>query len=148
MSNHEHDEDGPLSDGAPVSSPLSGPASERRTATRHNAVFPAHVDTGNGQKRTAVIRDLSVSGALLLTRARVKIGDEVILSLYLTGDPNQSREVKGRVVRDERRNIEVADIWPYAVAIQFAEPFESIEPDVKALAEKQAGLGLSPQPKE
>jgi len=138
MSNHEREEEGPLSDG-----PLSGPASERRTATRHLAVFPAHVDTGTGNKRTAVIRDLSVSGALLLTRARVKIGDEVTLSLYLTGDPNLAREVKGRVVRDERRSVEVSDIWPYAVAIQFHEPFEDIEPDVKALAEKQAGLGVT-----
>jgi len=132
------EEEGPQSEG-----PLSGPASDRRTALRHAAVFPAHVDTGNGNKRTAVIRDLSVSGALLLTRARVKIGDEVTLSLYLTGDPNLAREVKGRVVRDERRSVEVSDIWPYAVAIHFNEPFEDIEGDVKALAEKQASLGLS-----
>ncbi|WP_170319307.1 PilZ domain-containing protein [Polyangium spumosum] len=140
MSNQDREEEGPLSEG-----PLSGPASDRRTALRHSAVFPAHVDTGNGNKRTAVIRDLSVSGALLLTRARVKIGDEVTLSLYLTGDPNQAQEVKGRVVRDERRSVEVSDIWPYAVAIRFNEPFEAIEPDVKALAEKQANLGLTPK---
>ncbi|MDI1449226.1 PilZ domain-containing protein [Polyangium sp. 6x1] len=138
MSNQDREEEAPLSEG-----PLSGPASDRRTALRHTAVFPAHVDTGNGNKRTAVIRDLSVSGALLLTRARVKIGDEVTLSLYLTGDPNQCREVKGRVVRDERRSVEVSDIWPYAVAIHFNEPFEDIEPAVKALAEKQASLGLT-----
>ncbi|MDC3956562.1 PilZ domain-containing protein [Polyangium jinanense] len=137
MSNQDREEEAPLSE-----SPLSGPASDRRTAFRHTAVFPAHIDTGNGHKRTAVIRDLSVSGALVLTRARVKIGDEVTLSLYLTGDPNHSRDVKGRVVRDERRSVEVSDIWPYAVAIHFNEPFEDIEPDVKALAEKQASLGL------
>jgi len=138
MSNRDHEEEGPYSEG-----PLSAPPSERRTAMRHMAVFPAHVDTGTGNKRTAVIRDLSVSGALLLTRARVKIGDEVTLSLYLTGDPNVSKEVKGRVVRDVRRSIEVSDIWPFAVAVHFDEPFTDIEPDVKALAEKQAHLGLS-----
>ena len=105
------------------------------------------MDTGTGQKRTAVIKDLSVSGALLLTRARVKPGDEVTLSLYLTGDPNVAREVKGHVVRDERRSLEVSDIWPFAVAIRFHEPFEEIEPDVRAIAEKQAAtLGSTTKP--
>jgi hypothetical protein len=138
----DREEEGPLSEG-----PLSGPGSERRTATRHQAFVPAHVDTGNGQKRTAMIKDLSVSGALLLTRARVKPDDEVTLSLYLTGDPNVARIVKGRVVRDERRSIEVSDIWPFAVAIRFDEPFSEIEPDVKAIAEKQAAsLGNTTKP--
>lgn len=123
------------------------PASDRRTATRHSAYFPAQIDTGTGKKRTAVIKDLSVSGVLLMTRAKVAPGDEVTLSLFLTGDPEHAREVKGRVVRDERRDIEVSDVWPFAVAIQFLEPFEDIEPDVKALAEKQAAtLGSSTKP--
>lgn len=138
----DREEEGPLSEG-----PLSGPASERRTATRHQAYVPAHVDTGNGHKRTAMIKDLSVSGALLLTRARVKPDDEITLSLYLTGDPNVARVVKGRVVRDERRSVEVSDIWPFSVAVRFDEPFEEIEPDVKAIAEKQAAtLGNTTKP--
>jgi len=88
-----------------------------------------------------MIRDLSVTGVLLLTGARVVIGDEITLHMYLTGDPNQSREVKGRVVRDERRSVDVSDIWPYAAAIQFAEPFPENElASVRALAEKQARL--------
>ncbi len=135
MSDHVTEEAGPPSSEAP--------GSDRRIGNRHLACFPAHVDTGAGSKRSAVIRDLSVSGALLLTRARVKVGDELTLSLYLTGDPTQGHEVKGRVVRDERRSLEVSDIWPYAVAIQFDEPFQEIEPDVRALAERQASLGLT-----
>lgn len=114
-------------------------ASDRRVALRHQAFFPAEVDVGNGIKRTAMIRDLSVTGVLMLTVARVSIGDDVTLHLYLTGDPNQAREVKGRVVRDERRSFEMSDMWPYAVAVQFAEPFPEDElEDVRVLAEKQA----------
>lgn len=128
-------------DEGPMSEP---PVSDRRTNTRHLAVFPAHVDTGTGNKRTAVIRDLSVTGALLLTRARVKVGDEITLSLYLTGDPTQAREVKGRIVRDERRSLEVSDVWPYAAAVHFDEPLADLEDAVKALAQKQADLGLTP----
>jgi hypothetical protein len=117
------------------------PPSDRRVALRHQAFFPAEVDVGNGIKRTAMIRDLSVTGVLMLTAARVNIGDDVTLQLYLTGDPNKAREVKGRVVRDERRSLEVSDLWPYSVAIQFAEPFPENElEDVRALAEKQARL--------
>lgn len=127
--------------------PVSGPVSERRTATRHSAYFPAQIDTGTGKKRTAVIKDLSISGCLLLTRAKVNPGDEITLSLYLTGDPEQARDVKGSVVRDMRRDQEVSDVWPFSVAIRFDEPFTDIEPDVKALAEKQAAtLGTTTKP--
>ncbi len=116
-------------------------ASDRRIALRHHAFFPAEVEVGNGAKRSAMIRDLSVTGVMMLTRAKVSIGDDITLYLYLTGDPNQAREVKGRVVRDERRSFEEMDVWPYAVAVQFAEPFPENElDDVKTLAEKQARL--------
>jgi hypothetical protein len=126
---------------AMASEPPPPSASDRRVALRHQAFFPAEVVVGSGAKRTAMIRDLSVTGVLLLTGARVVIGDEITLHMYLTGDPNQSREVKGRVVRDERRSVDVSDIWPYAAAIQFAEPFPENElASVRALAEKQARL--------
>ncbi len=51
--------------------------SERRGDPRHLACFPAHVETDAGKQRTALIRDLSVSGAFLLTRARLEVGDSV-----------------------------------------------------------------------
>lgn len=133
MSGHDHEVQATNSDHPPPS------ASDRRIALRHQAFFPAEVDVGTGVKRTAMVRDLSVTGVLMLTVARVNIGDDIILHLYLTGDPNKPREVKGRVVRDERRSIDVSDMWPYAVAVQFDEPFPENElEDVRLLAEKQA----------
>jgi len=135
MSGNDHEVQATNSDAPPPS------ASDRRIALRHQAFFPAEVDLGNGVKRAAMVRDLSVTGVLMLTVARVNIGDDVILHLYLTGDPNKAREVKGRVVRDERRSVEMSDMWPYAVGVQFDEPFpESELEDVRALAEKQARL--------
>jgi hypothetical protein len=123
------------------SEPPPPSASDRRIALRHQAFFPAEVDVGNGVKRAAMIRDLSVTGVLMLTVARVNIGDDIILYLYLTGDLNKAREVKGRVVRDERRSVEMSDMWPYALAVQFDEPFpESELEDVRVLAERQARL--------
>ncbi len=88
-----------------------------------------------------MIRDLSVTGVLLMTVARLNIGDDITLYLYLTGDMTQVRVTKGRVVRDERRSVEMSDMWPYAVAVQFADAFPEQElEDVRALAEKQARL--------
>lgn len=116
-----------------------GPASERRGDTRHLACFPAHLDTGSGKQRTALIRDLSVSGALLLTRARVEIGAAVRLSLYLR-EGEEPQVASGRVVRHERRGIEMAHPWTQAVAVQFDEPIAALEPDAKALAARQAAI--------
>lgn len=88
-----------------------------------------------------MIRDLSVTGVLLMTVAKLNIGDDITLHLYLTGDVRQARVTKGRVVRDERRSVEMSDMWPYAVAVQFADAFPEQElEDVRALAEKQARL--------
>jgi hypothetical protein len=119
-----------------------GPASEdRRARLRHQAYFPAQIDAGQGQ-RSALIRDLSVTGALLLTRARLKVGDPVKLSLYISGDPENVRVVAGRVVRDERRSVECSDVWPHSAAIHFDEALTAeFEPEVKRLAEYQASLG-------
>lgn len=135
MSGHDPEVHAMSSEPAPPS------ASDRRIALRHQAFFPAEVDLGNGIKRPAMIRDLSVTGVLLMTVARLNIGDDITLHLYLTGDVGQARVTKGRVVRDERRSVEMSDMWPYAVAVQFADAFPEQElEDVRALAEKQARL--------
>lgn len=113
--------------------------SERRQDPRHLACFPAHLETAAGVPRSALIRDLSVSGALLLTRARLAVGDPVKLALYLRvgAEPHQ---VTGRVVREEQRPSEMVHPWTKSVAVQFDEPVTAIEQDAKGLAERQAAL--------
>jgi hypothetical protein len=113
--------------------------SDRRIDTRHLACFPAHLVTEQGVARSALIRDLSVSGALLLTRARLKLGDPVRLSLYLE-EGRDPRIVTGRVVREERRSIEMAHPWTKSVAVHFDEPIADLEPKAKELATRQAEL--------
>jgi hypothetical protein len=58
--------------------------SERRIGVRHFACFPAHVHRPDGTKRTAMIHDLSVSGALLVVRTILKLEDRISLTLYVT----------------------------------------------------------------
>ena len=119
--------------------------SERRGDFRHFACFPAHLETGEGIQRTALIRDLSVSGALLLTRAKLAIGDTVRLALYLKEgmDPILTT---GRVVREERRAMEVAHPWTKAVAVQFEVPIPEMEEEAIALADRQAALNGKKSP--
>lgn len=114
-------------------------ASDRRGGERHLACFPAELTTDQGGQRSALIRDLSISGALLLTRARINVGDAVHLSLHLR-DGGEPRAVTAKVVRHERRSIELAHPWTKAVAVQFDEPLTELEAEVKALAERQAAL--------
>ena len=116
-------------------------ASERRGDIRHLACFPAHVETAEGVARSALIRDLSISGALLLTRARLKIGDPVKLSLYLK-EGAEPFAVTGRVVREEKRPSELVHPWTKAVAVHFDEPVVELEPDARVLAERQAALAV------
>lgn len=114
--------------------------SERRVDARHLACFPAHLETAQGVPRSALIRNLSVSGALLLTRAKLSIGNTVKLSLYLReGVPPFA--ATGRVVREEQRPSELVHPWTKAVAVQFEVPNPVLEGEAKALADHQAALG-------
>jgi hypothetical protein len=112
---------------------------ERRGGVRHLACFPAYVETAQGTPRSALIRDLSVTGALLLTRARLQIGDPVKLLLYLSSE-GAPQTVSGKVVREERRSIEMAHPWSKQVAIQFDEPVPELESRARELADRQAEL--------
>jgi PilZ domain len=117
--------------------------SERRGGFRHLACFPAHVETAQGVPRSALIRDLSVSGALLLTRARLAIGDTVKLSLYLR-EGIEPFATTARVVREEKRTSEMVHPWTKAVAVQFDDRIPDLEGEAKALADRQAALRGGP----
>lgn len=132
------EQDGPVSEGS-MGFTESEAASERRGDYRHLACFPAHLHTEQGVVRTALIRDLSVSGALLLTRAAYAAGDPIKLSLYLA-EGEEPTLVEGKVVRSSRRTGELAHPWTRSVAVRFDETVDALEPLVKQLAEKQAAL--------
>ena len=126
------------------SDPPEGPPSERperRTEVRHLACFPADLQTNT----TALIRDLSVSGAFLLTRVPMKIGEAIRLSLYLVGEQAAPVVADGRVVRHERRSSDCDDVWQYSVGVQFDSPLNDYQAEIQALASKQATLGFFPK---
>ncbi len=116
------------------------PPSDRRAGIRHLACFAAEIqmERWNGA-RTAVIRDLSVTGALLLTGARAQIGDQVTLNLYVLGDETM-HTVTGRIVRYERRDPATSGMWPFSLGVQFDAPLTELEDQIKEVAARQAAL--------
>lgn len=111
---------------------------DRRADERYLACFAAHIDAGKGREHTAVIRDLSVSGAKLLTRRNLPVGGAVTLRLYLTSEPSEARAVTAKVVRTERRAPEVAEVWQYDLAVQFDQPLADLDAEIQDLARRQA----------
>jgi hypothetical protein len=115
---------------------------ERREDPRHFACFPAHFQRPGGSIRMALIRDLSVTGALLLTRERPEVGDDIKLSLDLTEGMEDARVVQGRVVRVESRTADRAEVWHHSVAVHFDEPLYDCESEIREIEANQAKLGV------
>jgi PilZ domain len=119
--------------------------SERRIGVRHFACFPAHVEKPDGAKRTAMIHDLSISGALLVVRTRLNVDDRVWLQLYVNGDPDSpTRATPARVVRIEPLEPKAVGPWTHRVGVQFDEPLTDFQDEIKALEARQRALGLVP----
>ena len=111
---------------------------ERRVVPRHLACFPVHAKVEAKGNRIAVIKDISVTGALLLTRSQFEVGSGMELSMYLSGDPDGELTVAtGEVVRTERRSKEVSDLWGFSAAVRFDEPLTHLEEQIKAVAKHQ-----------
>jgi hypothetical protein len=124
----------------PEPAPDSG--TERRVDERHFACFPAHIQRPGGSTRMALIRDLSVSGALLYTRSRLAVGDELELNLYLREDATHFVPAPARVVRIEPLSADRSDVWHFRAAVCFAEPLCDCETEIKDIAARQAALGV------
>jgi hypothetical protein len=113
--------------------------SERRLGYRYLACFPAYLQHDDGSTRASMIHDLSLTGALLLVRAEMNVGDTVRLKLFIDGDVTRSRDVTARVVRVERLEDTLAGPWSRKIAVQFDdEDLGDVEQQIKDLAKKQA----------
>ncbi len=121
---------------------------ERRTASRLIACIPTYLDSKQDEHDLALIRDVSSTGARLLTRTNLSIGLSVHLELYVRGDAGTSSEATGRVVRCDRRDIALSDVWPWEVAIEFEAPLEDADHEIEALSERQLAMGIIKPPSE
>jgi hypothetical protein len=107
---------------------------ERRVAVRHVACVPADVELdGEAEPTTALIAEISVSGALLFTCGKWEVGDTLRLSLQLSGDAAaEPQAVAGKVVRVAPRGLECSDLWGYTAAVQFDTPVTTMAGAIEA----------------
>jgi hypothetical protein len=112
---------------------------DRRSGSRHEASLPASLETPQGRMRSALVRDLSTSGVLLLTRAKLEVGDAVGVYLHLEGE-GPPFVVRGKVVRESRRGIELVHPWTSTLAVHFDVAAPEPEPAAKELAARRAKL--------
>jgi hypothetical protein len=120
----------------------SAPPSDRRGGERHMACFPAYVEPAVGSRRTAMIVELSVTGALLLAQKAIEVGERVRLELFIFDDTSRSREAAARVVRTEALDEAAVGPWTCRIALQFDDPLHLMiyEVEIRALAERQARM--------
>jgi len=115
---------------------------DRRANRRHVACFPAYVDVPeDDEARIALIRNVSVDGALLYTRHDYPVGAKLELALYLSGDADAAAHpAVAEVLRSSRREVDRADLWPFSAAVKFEEPLSALEPEIEQLAKRQQGM--------
>lgn len=112
---------------------------ERRRNARHIACVPVHIHDQDraAPPHTALIRELSVSGAQILTRLKLEVGARIDLDLYIR-DTEHSEAVSGKVIRVEKSR--EGGLWPLIVAVEFDQPLTAFEREINELAAKTAGI--------
>jgi hypothetical protein len=115
---------------------------ERRTHARLLACIPAYLESTREAHDLALIRDVSVRGARLFTRTRLPPGEPVHLELYISGEGSPPRLASGKVVRSDRRDIAVSDVWSWEVGVEFDAPIEGYEADIEQLSRYQESIGV------
>lgn len=108
---------------------------ERRNTTRHVTCVPTGVESAD-KERVALIRDASVTGALLLTRSQFPMHEQLKLSIQVeNGQPPLEAEAK--VVRVERLK---DGFWGWGIGVEFTPPRNDLEATFKQLSDRQEVL--------
>jgi len=115
---------------------------DRRSHSRQLTCIPAHFESKNDSQDLALIRDVSVSGARLFTRLKVDAGLPVQLHLYLGTEADAPRPVAGRIVRVDRRDPALADLWGWDVGVEFDAPITEYAEEIEQLCQRQQAVGI------
>ncbi len=119
---------------------------DRRRARRHRAYLAAEVVVEGEIGRSAVTKDVSETGLLLLTRAKLNEGQAVRLKIHRPGEEDRPLILSGLVVRREQLSFEEVGTWREKVAFRFDQPQPALAAEFAALAERQARNSSSAPP--
>lgn len=119
----------------------SVPPSERRIGVRYLACYPASIVRPDGTQRDTLIRDISISGVLLLVNtARLKVDEKLELRLFISDDFHTYRTATGIVVRIEELPPGSMP-WSHKVAVRFDEVLVKYQAEIDAFKEKSESIG-------
>jgi hypothetical protein len=120
---------------------------ERRGARRHVTDLLVRLHTKDKPNRSAAIRNLSRTGASLVTSSRLSIGCRVHLELQLDPNSNVVVSIQGRLARLEI-NGEAKHFWErFRCAVAFHEPIAQDLLDALLLCGERAD-GSTPCPRD
>jgi Txe/YoeB family toxin of Txe-Axe toxin-antitoxin module len=126
---------------APPSTPP--PESDRRGGQRLLACFPGYIERPGSETHMALIRDLSTSGAQLLVRMKLDVGDTLKIQLFLSENLEEPRVTTGRVTRVEPLSDDEVGMWSRRIGVQFDEPLTMYAAEIDAIKERERRLRIS-----
>jgi len=115
---------------------------DRRTHSRQLTCIPAYFESQPDSQDLALIRDVSITGARLYTRLKLEPSHVVTLHLYLGDEGSPPRKVIGRVVRVDRREASLSDLWGWDVGVEFEAPISVYEKEIEDLCSRQEAAGI------
>jgi hypothetical protein len=115
---------------------------ERRSYGRQLTCIPAYFEQRTESQDLALIRDVSVTGARLFTRVRLELERDVTLHLFLGADGAPPRKTTGRVVRVDRRQPSLSDVWGWEIGVEFAAPISEYSEEINELCRRQEAAGI------
>jgi hypothetical protein len=114
----------------------------RKEARRLTCIFAGYEQERDKVEHVALIEDVSNTGAKILTRERLDVGERLDLALHLDEDMKKTSPAPARVVRCERRPAE-ADFWTWEAGIVFDESIERYRQAIDALHARRRAAGMS-----
>ncbi|HVU00128.1 MAG TPA: PilZ domain-containing protein [Polyangiaceae bacterium] len=115
---------------------------ERRSFARQLTCIPAYFESEADPQDVALIRDVSTSGARLFTRAKLDLDETLTLHLYLGAETDEPRKTSGRIVRVERRDPDLADVWPWEIGVEFDVAITPYQKEIEELCARQLAAGV------
>ena len=112
---------------------------DNRRADRHLAYIGAELETPEGKVRSGITHDASETGLLLLTRAKLTVGQSLKVRVFLPrGDGGSDQiDVTGQVVRREKLDLRGNDLWHEKVALTLSEPNPELARRVAEISAEQ-----------
>ena len=109
---------------------------ERRRYARHRLAFPIRLDSKRKTGRIGMCRNGSISGLLLGTPSRFRLGERLLLAFRVSERHQQEKQLQGTIVRVEE---DTPDSWfNRLVAVELDAPDPELDALFVAEARRQA----------